>query len=483
MIALLLILIPLLAGLVCFALPKNNSSTYSVLGVMVSLSLIILSYYGRTMLTSDNNTSTSLAFSQNWITDLGISFSVNATTLSLLLTLLTGIVFLCIFLITAGKEIKNANTFFGLIMLSMAGLAGVFIAYDAMLFYVFWELALIPVYFLCSMWGGPDAQRVSFKFFIYTFIGSLIMLVALIFMYNKTSTHSFSWEAFSNLKNTLSTTEQQGLFWMLFAAFAIKMPIFPLHTWQPDTYKQSFTPVTIILSAVMVKMGLFAVLRWLIPVLPDAANTASTIVNVLCIIGIVYASLLAMVQTDIKKLIAYSSIAHIGLMCAAIFSFTDLGIKGCMVQMFSHGVNILGMWMLVYYIENKFGTTEMKNLGGIAKANPTFTIFLVLITLANVALPLTNGFVGEFMMFGGIFTSAHKMATLFTVFAGLGIILSAVYSLGMIQKVAFGEANNNTQQAYKFTTGEMLALIIVSALILIFGFFPQPIISWVSNPF
>ncbi len=474
MIALLLILIPLFAGFACFVLPKSNNGVANVLGLLASISVIALTGYARTMPDAD------LMYNAQWVADLNISFSLNATSISLLLALLTGIVFLCIFLITNNKSIANNNTFVGLILLSMAGLLGVFVAFDAMLFYVFWELALIPVYFLCSKWGGTDAARVSFKFFIYTFVGSLIMLVALLYMYNKTPDASFSWESFSNLKNVLSSKEQQGLFWMLFLAFAIKMPIFPLHTWQPDTYKQSFTPVTIILSAVMVKMGLFAVLRWLLPILPEAAIQANTLVIILCIIGIIYASLLAMVQTDLKKLIAYSSIAHIGLMCAALFSFQDMASKGSILQMFSHGVNILGMWILVYFIEQKFNTTNLKELGGVAKASPTFAIFLVIITLANIALPLTNGFVGEFMMFNGIFNSAHPYATWFTVLAGLGIILSAVYSLGMIGKVAFGESNSNTQIPHKFNLGEIIALLIVSALIIIFGFFPQPLLDWIA---
>jgi NADH-quinone oxidoreductase subunit M len=480
------IILAIVAGIFCFAIGKRNQSIPAWIALIIStIGIAITSNLGMVVIRGNDGDILDQRF--DWLPELGASFATHINGLSAMLCLLACICFVLIILSTMGKNIDRSNSFYGFMLLTLAGLIGVFIAWDALLFYIFWELALIPVYFLCSMWGGENRIKVSFKFFIYTFVGSLLMLVALLFMYNKTPDHSFSWVSFSNLKDVLSLAEQRNLFWLLFIAFAIKMPIFPLHTWQPDTYAQSLSPVTMILSAIMVKMGLFAVVRWLNPILPNAGQEYSTIVMTLCVIGIVYSSLLAINQSNIKKLVAYSSIAHIGLMCAALFSFSQIGIVGAGVQMFSHGINIIGMWILVYFIENKFGTTDLKKMGGIAALNPTFTIFLVVVTLANVALPLTNGFIGEFMMFNGMFNAKHLHSNnwniALTVLAGLGVIFSAVYSLGMIQKVAFGELQNKnlTKENTKLSNFEWLALAIITILIIVFGFYPQPIIDLVSK--
>jgi NADH-quinone oxidoreductase subunit M len=480
------IILAIVAGIFCFAIGKRNQSIPAWIALIIStIGIAITSNLGMVVIRGNDGDILDQRF--DWLPELGASFATHINGLSAMLCLLACICFVLIILSTMGKNIDRSNSFYGFMLLTLAGLIGVFIAWDALLFYIFWELALIPVYFLCSMWGGENRIKVSFKFFIYTFVGSLLMLVALLFMYNKTPDHSFSWVSFSNLKDVLSLAEQRNLFWLLFIAFAIKMPIFPLHTWQPDTYAQSLSPVTMILSAIMVKMGLFAVVRWLNPILPNAGQEYSTIVMTLCVIGIVYSSLLAINQSNIKKLVAYSSIAHIGLMCAALFSFSQIGIVGAGVQMFSHGINIIGMWILVYFIENKFGTTDLKKMGGIAALNPTFTIFLVVVTLANVALPLTNGFIGEFMMFNGLFNAKHLHSNnwniALTVLAGLGVIFSAVYSLGMVQKVAFGELQNKnlTKENTKLSNFEWLALAIITILIIVFGFYPQPIIDLVSK--
>jgi NADH-quinone oxidoreductase subunit M len=474
------------AGVVCFAGSKTNQTLGAYLLMLISaIGIGVCSYLSLQVMQGNNGEILDTFY--KWIPELGANFSTHINGLSAMLCLLTCICFLLIGLSTFNKNIANPNAFYGFLLLSFAGLIGVFIAWDALLFYIFWELALIPVYFLASRWGGENRIKVSFKFFIYTFVGSLIMLVGLIYMQNHTADHSFSWYSFTKLKDTLSPSEQTGLFWMLFIAFAIKMPIFPLHTWQPSAYQQSLTPVTMVMSGLMVKMGLFAITRWLNPIFPTSGHGFSTIIYALCVIGIIYGSLLAMVQQDIKKLVAYSSIAHIGLMCMALFSFNESGIVGAGVQMFSHGINIVGMWMLVYFIEEKFGTRQLNKMGGIAAINPTFTFFLVIITLANVALPLTNGFIGEFQMFNGVFNAKHLLSNnfniLFTVLAGFGIIFSAVYSLGMVQKVAFGEiiSTELTKENTKLSHAEFVGLSIVTILIIVFGFYPQPLIDLVTK--
>ena len=352
---------------------------------------------------------------------------------------------------------------------------GVFVSVDALLFYFFWELALIPVYFLSSIWGGEKRIQATFKFFIYTFAGSLLMLIGIIYLYLHTSDHSFSLSSFYNLRTAIAAKDQAWLFWLFFIAFAIKMPIFPFHTWQPDTYEQSPTAVTMVLSGVMVKMGLFGLIRWLAPVLPEGTWVWGDTASTLCIIGMIYASLIAMQQDDLKRLVAYSSIAHIGLMCLAVFATTQIGLQGVMIQMFNHGINIIALWIVVYLIERQLGTRKISELGGLAQKAPALAILLVIVSLANIALPLTNAFVGEFLMFSGIYTStATAYNVVFTVTAGVSIILSAVYMLNMIQKVFFGNTNQLTERAKDIQWNEKIILGAIVIIIVVVGVYPQP---------
>ena len=473
MILIFLILIPLVTGALSFATKGDTAKALALISTIITLAL---SAY-----VSAANYSASIAFSQPWIPILGTQLSFLADGMSSMLCLLTGIVMMVVMISQINKDVDRPGAFYGFMLLSQAGLMGVFLASDALVFYVFWELALIPVYFLCSQWGGEKRIPVTFKFFIYTFLGSLMMLAGLIYLSNLTPGEaSFSWSNIVAAGSSLPPEKQQWLFWLLFIAFAIKMPIFPFHTWQPDTYEQSPTPVTIILSALMVKMGLFAAIRWLLPVLPAGVAYWSDTVVVLSVIGIVYASCLAIVQTDIKRLIAYSSIAHMGLMSAVVFSQSNVGMHGVMVQMFNHGINITGMWLIVSMIENRWGTRDMTKLGGMASAAPRMAIALVIIALANIALPLTNGFVGEFMLFNGLFSGVVSNHMTLMVIAGLGVILGAVYTLNMIQKTAYGETKQMVI-AKDLSTNEYLGVAIIIILILFLGVYPKPLLDLTSG--
>lgn len=463
-----LILIPLLAGILSFLWKGGSVRT---LALFSSIATLVVS-----AVVACDSMEGSLAFRTSWIPLLGSEFSLYADGMGATLCLLTGIVMPVIFLSMWDRNPERPHAFFGLMLLSQAGITGVFLAHDLLLFYVFWELALIPVYFLCSQWGGPRRIPVTFKFFVYTFAGSLIMLAGVIYLASlNPGTFSYSWENVAYAGKRLNPEIQGVVFWILFLAFAIKMPVFPFHTWQPDTYEQSPTPVTIVLSALMVKMGLFAVLRWLLPVVPVGAAYWSDTIMVLCVTGIIYASCLAMIQTDLKRLVAYSSIAHMGLMCAAAFAGTAVGIHGLMVQMFNHGISITGMWLMVSMIENRYGTRDMSRLGGMAIVAPHMAIGLLIISFANIGLPLTNGFIGEFMLFHGIFQSASSYHIVFMVLAGTGIILGAVYMLGMLQKTAFG--NTVPMQSMKdMSLQESIAMAVILALVLFLGVYPKPLL-------
>ena len=470
MIPVLLILVPFIGGLLTFFLKKEGMARSWAL--LASLSTLAISIVGLTLVKD----ATLLQADAEWIPALGTRFTVSLDGMGQLLCLLTALAFPIIFIATWNSSYSRSHNFFGLMLLSQTGLMAVFLATDALLFYFAWELALIPAYFLCSGWGGEKRIAVTFKFFIYTFIGSLLMLVGILYLYFKTPGLSFAMRDFYVL--SITPSEQSWLFWMFFAAFAIKMPIFPFHTWQPDTYEQSPTAVTMVLSGVMVKMGVFAVIRWLVPIVSEGFWAWGDAASFLSMFGMIYASLLAMQQDDLKRLIAYSSIAHIGLMSLAIFSTTQAGMQGVMIQMFNHGINIIGMWIVVEIIERQYKTRKISELGGLAQKAPVLTIFLVIVALANVALPLTNAFVGEFLMFTGVFTSnVSKFNYIYTAVSGISIILSAVYTLNMIQKVFFGSASAATAQATDIRWNEKLVLSFIVILILVVGVYPQPVLD------
>src|SRR6195952_169097 len=314
MISVLLIVIPLVTGLLTFFMKEERSAkAFALLSAVATLavSLISLPLHGD-QLTSD----------AAWLPMIGSRFSLSLDGMGKMLTLLTAVSFPVIFASTYNNKYKNSNAFYGFMLLTQAGLMGVFCAMDLFLFYFFWELALIPAYFLCSKWGGEKRIPVTFKFFVYTFVGSLLMLVGILYVYYKTPDHSFALASLHNL--SFGAAEENFIFWLFFIAFAIKMPVFPFHTWQPDTYEQAPTAVTMVLSGIMVKMGVFAVIRWLLPMFPAASLRYDNIIIILSIIGMIYASLIAIKQDDLKRLVAYSSIAHIGLMCAAIFSKNEI---------------------------------------------------------------------------------------------------------------------------------------------------------------
>ncbi|MEO6488626.1 MAG: NADH-quinone oxidoreductase subunit M [Ferruginibacter sp.] len=473
----LLIWLPLLAGIICFFAKKEHAAK----SIAILFSLILLGISATSLFYTDAKYINWNAVNYFYPNNIGNTFYVALDGTGRLLTFLTALAFPIILLATSKNSYKNPSSFYGLMLLSQAGLMGVFCSMDALLFYFFWELALIPVYFLCSRWGGEKRIQATFKFFVYTFGGSLLMLIGIIYVYLHTperffedgthAAHSFALNYFYRAQ--LSAGDQNWLFWLFFAAFAVKMPVFPFHTWQPDTYDQSPTSVTMVLSGVMVKMGLFGVIRWLIPLFPLAAERYSHLVITLAIIGIIYASCIALVQDNLKKLVAYSSIAHIGLMCASLFAMNQISFQGVMLQMFNHGINIIGLWIVIDLIEKKTGVKNISQLSGIAHKAPVLTIMLVIMALANIALPLTNAFPGEFLMFTGL----YMFNPWYGAIAAVGIILAAVYTLKMIQRVFYGDSNAITDQVTDISFFQKLVLGIIVCLIFLIGVYPQPVID------
>lgn len=460
----LLIWLPLAGGLLSFFIKSEKGArATAIVFSLLTMGVMMSSLFYTAM---EYNAYSQVSYI--WLPGVGSSFGLILDGLTRVLCLLTALVFPMVFLLVPGNRYPNANRFYGLMLLTQCGLMGVFMATDALVFYLFWELALIPVYFLASIWGGEKRIKATFKFFIYTFVGSLFLLIGILYMYLKTSNGSFSLVAFYNVK--LSDIEQYWMFLLFFISFAIKMPLFPLHTWQPEAYEQAPTPVTMVLSAVMVKMGLFGLLRWLLPLFPVAVKEFNTAIIIVIVIGMVYASMVAIYQDNIKRLIAYSSIAHIGLMAAGAFTLTPVALNGTVLQMFSHGINIMALWIVADLVEKQTGITSISKLGGIAKKAPMLTIFLVIAAFANIALPLTNAFVGEFMIFNGLYQFKPWIAAL----AGLSIVLSAVYTLNMIKNVFYGEAGESVAGFSDINKTQVMVLSVITGLIVFFGVYPDP---------
>ena len=459
------ILIPFVTAL--FLLFIKNDKSANTIAIVSTLGTLVAA-----LVVGGNG---AVDFNAPWIPVLNAQFLLHADGLAKILVLLTAISFPAIIIATSQNQPKQKNIFLSLLLFTQCGLMGVFLSGDALLFYFFWELALIPVYFLSSIWGGEKRIAVTFKFFIYTFLGSLMMLIGIVLVYMHTSDQSFLIQSFA--KANLTAGQQVTAFALFFIAFAIKMPIFPLHTWQPDAYEQSPTAVTMVMSAVMVKMGLYGILRWLLPLFPTAFIAHIHLVVILSVIGILYASFIAIRQDDIKRLIAYSSIAHIGLMNAAIFSHLQIGIQGVMVQLFSHGINVLGLWIVADIIEQQTGTRSMQQMGGLAKKQPTLAILLVGFALANIALPLTNAFVGEFLIFNSLFQYNVWVGAA----AGVSIILAAIYTLNMVQKVAYGEVSTQINQMQTINKPAQIVLIVLLIIVFVTGIFPQPLFNLTAD--
>jgi NADH-quinone oxidoreductase subunit M len=460
------IFIPLIAALIILVSGKSIVRGLSATFSLVSLLITVYLY-----LNFIPDATTQFLVNLAWIPQFGIQFKAGVDGISMVLLLLTNLLIPIIVLSSFKQDIKNQKAFYALIFFMQSGLLLVFTALDAFLFYVGWEIALIPVYFICALWGGENRIKVNLKFFVYTIAGSLLMLVAIIYLHLQTPGNSYDIAEFYKLN--LDSTTQGWIFWAFFIAFAIKMPVFPFHTWQPDTYTEAPTAGTMLLSGIMLKMGIYGVIRWLIPIAPMGFQAWGETAMVLSIIGVVYASIIAFTQNDIKRLIAYSSIAHVGLISAGIFAWNLQGLQGAMIQMLNHGINVVGMFFIADIIIRRLNTREMNLMGGIAKPAPMLAIGFLIVLLGTVALPLTNGFVGEFLLLMGIYNSNIWYAAI----AGLTIIFGAVYMLRMYQKVMLGGLNTSTSTFTDLDSTEKSVLLIISALIILIGIYPQPILN------
>ncbi len=464
---LLLIFLPLIGAIATAVFTNQNTAKVSAL----VFSILSLAITIGLLLNFTPDASTQFVVNYPWIGQLGINFHAGIDGISMITVLLTNVLMPLIILASYKHEYKNAPAFYALILFMQMGLLLVFTALDAFLFYIGWEAALIPIYFICAMWGGKDRIRVNMKFFVYTIAGSLFMLLGIIYLYLQNPANNFAWEAFYNIK--LDANQQGWLFWAFFVAFAVKMPIFPFHTWQPDTYTTAPTPGVMLLSGIMLKMGIYGLIRWLLPIVPQGVQEWSYVVIVLAIIGVVYAAIIAFTQKDAKRLLAYSSISHVGLIAAGIFTISIQGLQGSMIQMLSHGINVVGLFFVFDIIATRLKTNNINELGGLAKVAPQLAITFLILMLGAIALPGTNGFIGEFLLLLSVYSYNAWLGAI----AGLTIIFAAVYMLRAYQKMMLGETNALTSTFKDISGTEKIVLYTICTMVIVIGVYPKPLLQ------
>jgi NADH-quinone oxidoreductase subunit M len=414
-----------------------------------------------------------VTFIYHWLKSPSIFLAFQADGLSLSMLLLTTALTPIIIFSSFGNSYSNSKSLYALILFMAFAMAGTFLSVDGFIYYIFWELALIPIYFIALIWGGGNAEsrkKAVVKFFIYTFAGSLFMLVSFIYLYQKTG-------SFLNIhlyKAFLSPTEQTLVFLGFFLAYAIKIPIIPFHTWQAKVYQKAPAIGTMLLSGIMLKMAIYSIVRWQLPIAPLAAKKYMFIYVGLCVAGVIYGSILALKQKNIKRLLAYSSLAHVGLIAAGTYTLTLDGLRGAFLQMIAHGFVVVGLFFAAEVIERRFGTQKISEMGGIRSQSPKFTSMFMILVLASVALPGTFNFIGEFELL----YSLSQINIWVAVLGGTTIILGAFYMLKMFQNVMLGEQNSKVFADVTLKEGSVFLAII--AVLLFFGLYPKPIVDFIT---
>jgi NADH-quinone oxidoreductase subunit M len=459
----LLILIPLAGAVVLHFIKDAKLAKMFTLGVSLIAFVVSLVLYFQ----FDQNAS-GFQFQEklSWISSksISINYFVGVDGMSMLLVLLTTFLMVIALIGTWNSADKKIPGLMALLLLLEAGMLGVFCSLDLFLFYIFWELILIPMYFIIGIWGGQRRIYAAVKFFIYTLAGSLFMLVAIIWLgleaSKVTGVFTTDFTALQTASAKLSLDVQQYLFWAFALSFAIKVPLFPFHTWLPDAHVEAPTVGSVILAGVLLKMGTYGMIRFNLGLFPQASIDNASIMCILAVIGIIYGALVAMVQTDIKKLIAYSSVTHMGFIVLGIFSMTREGLQGAVIQMVNHGLSTGMLFMMFGMMYERTHTRAIKDYGGVAKITPHFAIFFAIAMLSSVGLPGLNGFVGEYLTLMGAFQSGVLHNWAYAIFSCTGVILAAVYLLWMYQRFMLGPITNEHNRGLKdLSNREIFSLV------------------------
>jgi NADH-quinone oxidoreductase subunit M len=487
-----LILIPLVfAAMLHFVKDAKAAKMITLIGTLVTFIASLAAYFQF----DAKATTYQLTEKYDWITSktVSISYSVGVDGMSMLLVLLTTFLTLIALIGTWNSQSKRVPALMALVLLLEAGMIGVFCSLDLFLFYIFWELILIPMYFIIGIWGGERRIYAAVKFFIYTLAGSLVMLVAIIWLGIEASkaTGIFTTDLtkLMAISHSLPLDVQNYLFWAFALSFAIKVPLFPLHTWLPDAHVEAPTIGSVILAGVLLKMGTYGLIRFNLGLFPQASINNASILSILAVIGIIYGALVAIVQTDIKKLIAYSSVTHMGFIVLGIFSMTQEGLQGAVIQMINHGLSTGMLFMMFGMMYERKHTRAISEYGGMAKITPLFAIFFAIAMLSSVGLPGLNGFVGEYLTIIGAFRSPILHSWAYSIFSSTGVILAAVYLLWLYQRFMLGPVTKEENRSIAdLNTREIISLVPLVIFMIWIGIRPmsflktsEPGITTLSN--
>ncbi|QYO65249.1 NuoM family protein [Leptolyngbya sp. 7M] len=456
---------------------------------------VVVFLFSLLLLNSGTASSAGFFFEKNipWIEAINTNYHVGVDGLSLWLVLLTTFIMPIAILSTWQAVEKRPLAFYVFLLLLQSAMIGVFVSLDLLVFYLFFEASLVPMFFLIGIWGGTNRIYAAVKFFIFTAVGSLLMLVAIISLYfmhqDATGTGTFDFvtllDSVRSGKLLFAGSTGLLLFLAFAIAFSIKVPLFPFHTWLPDAHTEAPTAGSVILAAVLLKMGTYGLMRFNFPLFPDASRELAPLFIVLAIIGIIYGALVAMVQPDVKRLVAYSSVAHMGFVVLGMFSFTEWGMQGALYQMLNHGISTGALFLLVGFIYERRHTREISEFGGLANVMPLYATFFVITAMSSVGLPFLNGFVGEFMIMLGMWKSSVLAITaqanwnyIATMLAGTGVIFAAVYLLWMIQRVFFGKVSNEKNRGLTDLTPREIGLMLPLLFLMVFmGVYPRPFLE------
>ncbi|MCA9741188.1 NADH-quinone oxidoreductase subunit M [candidate division KSB1 bacterium] len=469
------IFLPAIGALLLLFLKDSMEQLQKMLALIVSALTFIVSL---PLYFSFNSNTAAFQFEENytWISAIGANYHVGIDGISLLMIMLTTFLGPLVVLSAWNAVDKSLKGFLISLLVLETGMLGVFASLDIFLFYIFWEAMLIPMYFVIGIWGGQRRVYAAVKFFIYTMVGSLLMMVAILFAYfyvgEQTGTYSFD---YIHLRDFLMPVEiQKWLFLAFGLSFAIKVPMFPFHTWLPDAHVEAPTAGSVILAGVLLKMGTYGFLRFCLPMFPNATFIFAPLISILAVIGILYGAWVAMVQKDVKKLVAYSSVSHLGFVMLGIFSFTHQGMQGGLIQMVNHGLSTGALFLIVGMIYERRHTRMIEDFGGLARQIPIFTTFFMIVTLSSIGLPGLNGFVGEFLVLLGTFQTNVTLAVLAT----SGVIFAAVYMLWMFKRVMFGPiTREENKRLTDLSKREVAVLVPIVVFIVWIGVYAQPFLG------
>ena len=463
---------PLIGVILLLFVPKSQAVSIKSIAVIIGFITLLISIFMYVMFDPLAN---GMQFEINipWITAYGIHYHLGIDGISLLLIMLTTVLSLIAIISSWSAITTGVKGYYISLLLLETGMLGVFVALDLFVFYVFWEAMLIPMYFLIGVWGGPRKIYAAIKFVLFTMFGSLLMLVALLYLFFMYHSYSgeYSFDLLKLYQMPIPLGAQTYMFLAFALAFAIKVPIWPFHTWLPDAHVEAPTAGSVILAGVLLKMGTYGFVRICLPLFPQATMQFVPLISILAIIGIIYGALVSMVQRDVKSLIAFSSVSHLGFVMLGMMALNTQGLEGSVIQMVNHGISTGALFLIVGMIYERRHTRMIADFGGLSKSMPVFSTFFMIVALSSIGLPLTNGFVGEFLILLGTF----KANQLYAILGATGVILAACYMLWMLQRVIFGKITNVANENMHDLYGrEKLVLIPLVILIFWIGIYPKP---------